>query len=46
MTQNVPADALVIGRARQAVKEGRASLLKSRFRRAKEEKAKRDKEKG
>uniref|UniRef100_UPI003BA9F42B bifunctional UDP-N-acetylglucosamine diphosphorylase/glucosamine-1-phosphate N-acetyltransferase GlmU n=1 Tax=Stappia sp. TaxID=1870903 RepID=UPI003BA9F42B len=46
VTQNVPADALVIGRARQAVKEGRASLLKSRFRRAKEEKAKRDKEKG
>ena len=30
----------------EAVKEGRASLLKSRFRRAKEEKAKRDKEKG
>lgn len=46
VTQDVPADALVIGRARQAIKEGRAGQLKARFRRAKEEKAKRDAAKG
>ncbi|WP_417773290.1 bifunctional UDP-N-acetylglucosamine diphosphorylase/glucosamine-1-phosphate N-acetyltransferase GlmU [Stappia sp.] len=39
VTQDVPADALVIGRARQTTKEGRGASLKARFQRAKEEKS-------
>lgn len=38
VTENVPADALSLGRARQVVKEGRGAQLKERFARAKAEK--------
>jgi len=39
VTEDVPADALSLGRARQVVKEGRGAQLKERFARAKAEKS-------